>query len=809
MLGNYLSAAWRNAIRDRVHAIINVLGLSVGLAAAILIGLYVRNELNYDRFLTGHDRVFRVTTHVINPGHPSIWSASGPDHVATALALEFPEIEEVARVNRASVSLRNSDVEALERVYYADPRFLTVLGLPVVAGDAATALDAPDSVVLTRSMARKYFGTDTPIGATLEMARKDSMRVTAVIEDLPANTHLTTEILVAARAPSSTLAPDDMTPQAPGSLNSSGWTYVRLKQGDDSRTLAPRLADFVARQLPSSNPSDPDGRQILLDLEPVTAIHLSPTVHDMKNGGELVWVAAVSVVALLILTVAGINFVNLMTARGARRAIEVGIRKAMGATRAQLFVQFMGESIAFVVIAAVLAVALIELALPSFNAFLDTKLGFAYWHDPEILVGIIGLVLIVGIAAGLYPALVLSALRPNTVLKGVRGTGTGGGRLLQSLVVAQFAASIGLAIASLVILRQTDFATRESLRFDKDQVLLIQGAEACGEAFRNQVMDLPGVRASACSRAAPLDFSLASGPATLADGSKFEITQTPVDFGFFELYGLRPLAGRLFDRTRRADAVPVAADAVMRAPVVINETAVRSFGFAGPAAAIGQTVTAEISRDHTEPSEIIAVVPDFPIGSIQKKIEPTLFYVDAAQWRQLSVKLDGAHVPEDLAGIDRIWNQSVAARPIVRFFLDARIELLYQEIARQGQLFTGFAVIALVIACLGLFGLSAFTAERRTKEIGIRKALGASTTDVARLLVWQFARPVMIANLIAWPVAWFTMRHWLDGFAYRIPLSWDVFVEAGGGAVLIAVLTTGFHAVQVARSRPVTALRYE
>jgi putative ABC transport system permease protein len=447
--------------------------------------------------------------------------------------------------------------------------------------------------------------------------------------------------------------------------------------------------------------------------------------------------------------------------------------------------------------------------LPSFNAFLDRKIGFAYWQDPQLIAGIAGLVLIVGVGAGLYPALVLAAFRPAAVLKGGRNAGAGGGWLRQTLVVLQFATSIGLAVATLVIVRQTDFATGESLRFDKDQVLLVQGPEACVDAFRDRVAGLPGVRGVACSRAAPLDFSSSDGNSTLADGRAFEVNKTQVDFGFFELYGLRPLAGRLFDRGRPADAVPVAKDAVMSAPVLINETAVRVYGFASPDAAIGQMVTLSDVRSNNNSSQIIGVVPDFPIGTIRQTIQPTVFFVDPSIWGLLSVKLDGAHVSETIASIDRAWSETVTTRPIRRFFLDARIELLYQDVTRQARIFAGFATIALVIGCLGLFGLSAFTAERRTKEIGIRKALGASSADVARLLIWQFAKPVLIANAIAWPIAWLIMRNWLDGFAYRIPLSWEPFALAGAAALLIAVLTTGFHAVQVARARPVAALRYE
>ncbi len=803
MLKNYLRAAWRNAIRDRLHASINVVGLGIGFAAALLIALFVRDELGYDQFLAGHDRIFRIGGDLTIQGRPVVHSALVLGHVAPALALDFPEFEGVARVYGDRVGLRHGDVEVLERIYWADPKFLSVIGLPVIAGDAATALDAPDSVVLTRSMARKYFGTDMPIGSTLELGRQHPLRVTAVLEDLPPNTHLDTQILVSGLAPFSDLTREDADKPDPNNNNFGGWAYARLKPGVDRRAVESRLPAFIHQYFPWVDGSTPNSVSIALRLDPLTDIHLSPAVPSMTEGGSPSTIAAVSIVALVILAIASINFINLMTARAARRSVEVGVRKALGATYGQLVFQFMSESTAFALIAAVIAIAVVELVLPSFNAFLGRQIGFAYWQDPELAAGIAGLVLLVGIGAGLYPALVMAAFRPASVLKGGRA-GAGSGRLRQALVVLQFAASIGLAVATLVIVRQTDFATGNSLRFDKDQVLLVEASEACSDTFRDRVAALPGVKGVACSRSAPLNFSTIDGTSTLPDGREVDVDKTPIDFGFFELYGLKPLAGRLFDRARQNDELHKD-DKDPTPSVVINETAVRAYGFATPAAAIGQQV-AVVDKAQ---SVIVGVVPDFPIGSIRDAVSPTVFYVNRSSWGLLSVKLDGRNVAADLSGIDKIWSESVNDRPIKRFFLDSRIEELYEDITRQSEVFAIFAAVALLIGCLGLFGLSAFTAERRTKEIGIRKALGASTADVSLLLIWQFVKPVLIANAIAWPLTYLIMRRWLDGFAYRITLSVEPFLIAGAAALAIAILTTAFHAFQVARSRPVLALRYE
>jgi putative ABC transport system permease protein len=808
MFRNYLSAAWRSANRDRLHTIINVLGLAIGLAAAILIALYLRHELSYDNFLVDGDRVYRVSTQITTPGRALAWNSSAPEHTAAALALDFPELAGVARLRPQRLGIRHGEVEALEVMYFADPGFLTVMGLKTIAGDAATALDAPDSVVLTRGMARKYFGTDTPLGATLEFNRKDVMRVTAVIEDLPSNTHLASTIIASGRAPMSPLLGEDATEHQPGSFSYNGYLYVRLKPGVSAAALEARLPDFVKRHLPDDE-SDDAAPPIVLKLDPVPRLHLLPYDADMKDRGDVTSLTAIGLVGILIIAIAAINFVNLMTARASRRAIEVGIRKALGATRRQLLGQFMGEAIGFAAIAALLAVALVELALPGFNALLDRQIGFAYWQDSTLALGVLALVLVAGVGAGLYPALVLSSFRPAAVLKSARAASSGGGRLRQALVVLQFAVSIGLAVATLVITRQTGFATGRSLRYDKEQVVVVQGPEACSESFRNQVTGLPGVRGTACSRAAPLDFSIARGTSTLPDGREVEVDRVYIDFGFFELYGLKPLTGRLFDRNRGEDAVPIGPDSVMDASIVINEAAVRAYGFATPEAALGQEVTLDGVRETAHPSHIIGIVPDFPIGTIRRAVGPSAFFVDPRQWGLLSIKLDGQQIPQTLAAIDRIWSQTVAEKPIRRQFLDSAIENLYRDIARQGAIFAGFAAVAIAIGCLGLFGLSAFAAERRTKEIGIRKALGASTFDVTRLLIWHFVKPVLLANAIAWPIAWWVMARWLGGFAYRIELSPVPFAIAGGGALAIAVATTAFHAVQVARSRPVLALRYE
>ncbi|MEI9982257.1 MAG: ABC transporter permease [Aliidongia sp.] len=564
---------------------------------------------------------------------------------------EFPEIESAARLTSDRAGVRHGLVEASEGIYWADPGLLTVLGLKTIAGDAATALDTPDSVVLTRSMARKYFGTDAPLGATLELNRKTPMRVTAVIEDLPSNTHLDVQIIASGKVSYSRLSEEDAEVQKLGSTTFSGYLYLRLKPGVSPEALEQRLPEFVEKHFPP-DPDDGGGKaKMVFKLDPVTKLHLLPYWRDMKEGSSPATLTAIGIIGVLIIAIASINFVNLMTARAARRAIEVGVRKALGATRRQLMVQFMGEAVGFCRFRGIAGdrrhrTGAAQLQCDARSADRLRLLAGSGAGPRRARAGAVGRHRRRAVSgAGAVP------LQPGYVLKTARALAAGGGKLRQGLVVLQFSVSIGLAVATLVIHWQTDFATGQSLRFDKDQVLLVRGPQACAESFRNEVSSVLGVGGTVCSRAAPLDFSSSDSTSTLADGRAVDVDVIDVDYGFFDFYGLKLLAGRSFDRSRSEDAVPPSKDAPMTASVIINEAAMRAYGFANPAAALGQTVTLSGIRPAARPSQIIGVVPDFPIGTIREAVQPSVFFVDQTQWGLLGIKLDGAAHPRD-AGHD-------------------------------------------------------------------------------------------------------------------------------------------------------------
>ncbi len=811
MFRNYLAAALRNLLRNRLYTVISVGGLAVAFAAALLIAIFVGDEFSYDKWIPGAKDAYLVTnTATFKSGHPDISDSTPPD-VAGWLRVDFPQMQAVARLWSEQRPVSHGRIEAVEQMLWADPDIFTILPLPTVAGDLKTALARPDSVVLTRTLARKYFGIDNPVGQTLLIDRRFPMRVSAVIEDLPSNTHLRMTMVASGKAPFSDLARIDNMPSQGRVKPWSAYTYFRLGPGQSAQPIVDRMPGFVRAHMPGYAPKN-SKEGLTFQLTPLAGIHFRPrALSVMTPRGDLATTGSVTAVGVLIVLMAAINFVNLMTARAGRRAVEVGVRKLTGAQRPDLVVQFIGEALIYAALGALIAFILAEALLPGLNTFLGRRMAFPYGLALPVL---LGLVLLIGALAGAYPALVMSSFRPAAVLKGGMVQGSGSAVLRQGLVAFQFAVLIGLIVSSAVIWRQTVFATRESLRLDSDQMLIV-AARCVPDAFETEVAALPGVRGAACSMMAPLYNTFAVG-ARSAQGRDLTLYSNSIGFDFFELYGLKPLAGRFFSKAHGGDSISVADDQPNRPEaVVINQTAMREFGFARPADAVGKsfgwthikTLDGAFFEGHL--ARIIGVVEDFPMGSIRTRIEPTAFYVEPDQQTYINVKLRGHDVPETMKALDRLWRTTGHPGKVNAFFLDRVVQGRYRDVTQQGQLFGMFAGIAVFIACLGLVGLAAFATERRTKEVGVRKAMGASALDVLKLFLWQFTVPVLWANLIAWPLAFLAMSRWLQGFAYRIPLTLWPFAIAAAAAVVIAWLTVLAQASRAARSRPVTALRYE
>lgn len=795
MLRNYILAAIHNLGRNRLYAFINIVGLAIALAIALLIAALIRDQTTYDQFFPEHGRTFRIVTTLQPSGQTPQASSRSPASLASWLMLDSNAVEAVARGVSRPAKLRRDAVEVQDGVYWADADLLQVLPLPTLAGDARAALAQPDGLVLTRGAARRFFQRDTPLGETLEVDGRP-MTVRAVLRDYRPDTHFTARILAAGGAASSPLAAFDAAPSA--SPEPQVLTYVRLKPSADRAAFGRELSAIVERHVRSES-----GTRIEVEPLPIADIHLKAPLSNGALPGHLASLYAISAVGFLVLGVASVNFVNLMTARATRRATEVGVRKAAGATRGNLIVQFIGESIIYVAFAMVLAVAMAELVLPYFNAFMNTRAQFDYWRDPFFLALVLGLTPMVGVLAGAYPALILSSFRPAVVLKGGLAQTAGSGTVRQLLVIFQFAVLIGLSVLTMVIYRQTAFANQQGLRFDGEKVLLV--STRCAPALRDEVARIEGVTGAACSSSAPLHLSAAE-LVRRPDGAETNVWPTVVGPGFFELYGRKPLAGRLFQADRSAEAGSIGGAGGGLGAVVINRAAVRSLGLSSPGDAVGASITWPTRGRR---SEIIGVAPDFPIGAADEPVRPTVFHVDPAQFRYLSVRIRSDAVAEVLPKVDRLWAEFGEAPEINRFFLEDRLQQLNLGLTRTGQALAIFAGLTLLIACLGLFGLAAFTAERRTKEIGIRKAMGATEGHIVRMLLWQFTKPVLIANLLAWPLAFFLSTSWLQGFAYRTELTPWIFVVASLVAVVIAWATVAGHAFAVARARPVAALRYE
>ena len=806
MLRNYIMAALRNLARNRLYTGINIVGLSVGFTAAILMALFVRSELNYDTFLPGYDRVFSVAEVYHPPGGAPLRVDAALPSIAALMKVDYRAIETIARLIQGGGDLRVGAIEAEDGIMWADPGFFKVMPFAVIAGDPSATLARPDGIVLTRAAARKYFGRDAPIGEFIEVDRTHRMQVGAVLEDIPVNSHLAAQIFASGLAAFSPLSIADRADR--GSIGDTAFTYFRLAPGALVDPIRADMAAFLERHGIGPQMALHLTPPVLeLNVVPLRDIHLRPAaLGALTPRANQETLLALATTGGLIVLIAAINYVTLMTARSTKRAVEVGIRKVVGATRRSLVAQFIGESLLYVVIAMVLAMACLELLIPWFNAYAPANLAFAYWRDPRLLGALAALVFTVGVLAGIYPALALSSFRPASVLKGGPLKSGSAGVVRTGLVILQFAMLIGIILTTETIYRQTRFALNDTLRVPTDQMLLVAGA--CDEATEHQIQALRGVRAAACS--APYNQSHVLVQRT--DGAKLAFSRTWVDFGYLELYGLRPLAGRFFDDSHGADSVSPDATASFQPNVVINETALQQLGFQRPADAVGKAIFwirgADL-RSPPLPSTIIGVAPDFSATASREKIDPVIYLVDRSTLNMLNVKLDGHKIPETLASIDRVWKEVNASRPISRVFLNQIMQDQYRDVIRQGVIFAVFSALALFLACIGLFGLAAFATERRTKEIGIRKAMGADSSDIVRLFAWEFSKPVLWANLLAWPIAYYWANRWLNGFAYHVELRVWMFLAAGGIALLIALITVSGHAFLASRAKPVTALRYE
>ena len=796
MLQNFLAAALRHLAHNRLYAVISVLGLAVGLWMALLAALVIEGELSHEHFIPGHQDIYFAVHELTPQGRPTNYMPLTNNRVAALLKLRFGEVAATTRLAEETLPIRHGTIETNEKIYWADASLFDVLALPTQHGDLRTALRRPDGIAIPRSIAHKYFGRDDALGQTLLLGGSQLMTVTAVLEDLPANaTQLESGIFASGLAAQSRLALIDANPHnAPHSnvLSIDVLTYVRLAPGASAERLQLAMPALMREIWPQSG----SVASASMELVPIDRVNAFAPLNP-GFAGRLVMTAVIGAVTLL---VACVNFVNLLAVRTTRRALEVGVRKVSGAGRGVLIVQFLGESMIYVLLAAAVAITLTELSLPRVNAFVQSSATFHYWRDPVVIGWIALATATLGVLTGAYPALMLSALKPVLALKGWIAQSRRTIAFREALVTLQFTLLIALMISAGIIYEQRVYATGDGLRARTDQMLIV--AAPCNAAFVTELRALPGVRGAACAATEPLG-DVGGGGIRARDGSTQLIGFAPVELTAFELYGVTPVAGRVTEGAPGADA---AAKSNFR--LVLNETAVRRLGFASPQVAVGQSLQMPGPNGPLE-SEIIGVVPDFSLGSVEHKVPPMAYFAVPGLFNLINVKLTGRGIPETLRAIDELWRKTGGNGPLSRYFLDEHIQNLYLSLLRQAQVFGISAAIAALLACLGLIGLSASTAEQRTREIGIRKALGAETHHIALLLLWQFTRPILWANLIAWAAAAVTMRRWLLSFAYHIELDVRLFVGSTTVALLIALLTVSTQSLRLATAKPVAALRHE
>ncbi|HVS96757.1 MAG TPA: ABC transporter permease [Puia sp.] len=796
MFKNFLTIALRTILRHRVFSVINILGLSVGMTAFFLIFQYVRFEKSYDRWHTKADRIYRVVPDVSTPSGTDRTMGRCTAPVAVNLKHDFPGIEDAVRMSSDDLLVRRGDRRFQEHyVLLADSTLFHVFDFPLIAGDKRTALSHPMSVVLSESTAKKYFGDADPLGQHLLLtgAAIDAT-VTGVMKDIPVNSQIRTNLFVSLS--SNRLIYGRTTPDTNWTQDYGYFTYILLKPHTDPAALQAKFPAWL------DGHSGSQFRQLQvhesLSLEPLTQVYLH-TNREVEERGSIDNVRIFSVIGLIILVLACINFINLTTARSVERAREVGVRKVIGALRSQLSMQFIGESVILCLLAFVLTVVLCGLLTPLFNQLAGKTIGTGIFSNAANVLTLLALALLVGIAAGFYPALVLSSFRPIAVLKGRFAGGAKGTLLRKGLVVVQFSISILLLIGTAIVYSQLDFMRSGNLGFNKAQTIVIPtNSDKNVAIFKQSLSDIRAVLGSTYSSSVfgeGLFNEYTELQNRKGEMQKGDLDLYTVDYDFIPQFGLQLAAGRNFSRDRPTDSTQA---------MIINETAARMLGYRSPQQALGRAFAQWGRR-----GQVIGILKDFHYLSLKHGIKPMVMRIEPFGYYQLSVKLSTAKLPQTLKTIAGKWSQALPNRPFEYRFLDEIFDEQYRSETRFGRLFVNFAVIAIFISCLGLLGLASCNTLQRAREIGVRKILGATTAAIVRLLSAEFMRLIAIAFLIATPLASLIMHRWLSAFAYRTPVPWWIFAAAGATAVLIAFITISWQCIRAAIANPVESLRSE
>jgi len=798
MFGNSYKVTVRNFRRQKLYSFINLLGLAVGMACCILILSYVHFEVSYDKFHEKANRIYRLTMDG-NVANQPFNLATSNGAIGPSLRGTLPEVEDVVRFrrrHRSSVAYRD-ELFFEEGILWVDASVFEVFSFPLAAGDPKEALQAPYTAVLTKETAQKYFGSDNPIGKILKIDNQVDYAVTGVVETVPGNSHIDFDILLSFKT-LEVVYPERFT-RWMGDFDN--WSYLLLQEGADPRAVEEKCLPLIDQNM--GRVIKLIGGKVVFKLQPLSRIHLhSNLLGDVASRSDILYVYLFSAIALFILLLACINFMNLSTARSAGRGREVGIRKVHGAVRGKLIRQFLEESLIYAFLSLLLAILLVQALLPVFRSISGKELNVPFTEAGWLIPALIGLAVLVGLVAGSYPAFVLASFEPASILKGTPYLGKGKGRFRGILVVFQFAISIVLIIGTGVVISQVHYMKSKRLGFDKEHLLVLRITDdhirPSIETIKTELLSLPWVKGVGGSSHVP--GWGARHNAVLPEGFSLENSQTMgiihVDHDYLPALGVEIVEGRNFSREFPADA---------HKSVLINETAAQRFGWSEP---LEKFLTELDSQAISK--RIIGVVGDFHFMDVRALIEPLMINLSPGEADALTVRLaPGGDLAERLQSLREAWNNVVPSTPFDYFFLDASLESQYWTEDRLSRLFSYFSVLAVFIACLGLLGMAAYSAEQRTKEIGIRKVLGASSSGLVLLLTREMGKFILLANIIAWPLAYWGARHWVQDFPYRTPIHFWIFPVSAALVLTIGFLATAYQSFKAAASDPVDSLRYE
>ncbi len=799
MLQNYLTIAIRNLLRFPAYTLINIIGLAIGLAACMLILLYVWDELSYDRYHPHADRVYRVVDDIESAGQ-TVQTAGSPAGWGPALKRDFPEIELFARVRGTTSAwfIMHEEKRFYEKkVIWADAALLDMFSIPFVAGNPRTALAEPYSIVISEDMAFKYFGNDDPMGEVLRGDNVWDFTVTGVMRNIPANSHLRPDMIISLLT-RNTIYPNSLDEWE---MHENHFTYIRLHENASPDELEAQLPAFVERN--KTGRLRDSSKVLRPSLQPLVDIHLhSHRDSELEPNGDIRYVAIFLIIAFLIPLIACINFVNLATARSAMRAREVGVRKVMGANRTQLLRQFLGEAIVVSGLAMIVAISLVYLALPGVNVLAGKQLDFSL-SNGWVLGALAAGTIVIALAAGSYPAVYLSGFLPTEVLKGILKSGTHGLGLRQVLVVIQFVMSIFLLVSTAVIYDQLEYIQDMRLGFNKDHVMVvaITGHEqrVSAPVLKQRLAQLPGVVGMATTDGVPGEVApriMAVRSDEMSPEDNLIVSVFASDDQFLDLMEIDLVAGRNFPVEWSMDSTMV---------IQLNETAARKLGWDAPPDAIGMPVVWTEYGGLT--GRVRGVMEDFHLQSIREEIEPIVYIHDPKYFTDILIRIKPENVSETIARIQEVWREVDPLYPLAYTFLDEDFDSLYRGERQLGTVFAVFAFLAILVACLGLLGLASFSIQQRAREIGIRKILGAAVSDIVLLLSKDFMKYVLLANVVAWPLAYLAMTRWLQNYAYTAEINFIWFIAGGLLALVIAWLTIGAHALAAAGRNPVNALR--